>query len=171
MQLNLLAFNMNVSLQVTKIAPQIVHSRAEMTNSHGCSGVYRLHFFWESYRREHSQETDHLSVLVMQRNSKHFQILKRLAIQECLRQQRAVNLLVEHLIGKNRLGHAYGTLTPWRSFQAKTCYAVILNGFESYWAWNPLLKVISCHNFDDAILFINRLVLIIDRWRVIFLMW
>ena len=54
----------------------------------------------------------------MERDSQHLEILEGLALQERFWQQGCINLLVEHLIGKDSLSYSDAALTAIGSLEA-----------------------------------------------------
>ena len=89
-ELDLLAFHLDVPVQSAEVTSEKVHTGAEVPDRDGGARIHTLHFLSEPGRRVDAHEPDQLPIVVVKRQSQHLQVLKGLALQEGLGQKRWV---------------------------------------------------------------------------------
>ena len=114
-ELDLLAFHLDVPVQSAEVSSEKVHTGAEVPNRDGGARVHTLHILGEPGRGEDAHEPDQLPIEVVKGKSQHLQVLKGLALQEGLGEKGRVDLLVEHSVREDSRSHFDGAFVSWSS--------------------------------------------------------
>ena len=114
-ELNLLAFHLDVPVQSAEVSSEKVHTGAEVPDRDGGARVHTLHIFSEPGRGEDAHEPDQLPIEVVKGKSQHLQVLKGLALQEGLGEKGRVDLLVEHSVREDSRSHFDDAFVSWSS--------------------------------------------------------
>ena len=151
-QLNLLAFHLDVPMQGAEVSSEKVHTGAEVPNRHGSPRVHALHILSEPSRGEDAHKPDQLPIEVVKRKSQHLQVLKGLALQEGLGEKRCVDLLVEHSVREDCRSHLHGALVSWSALQALASDTVVLYSFHGDCPRHAVLEIEACNDLNKAAL-------------------